>query len=160
MSEAPWLAPVSPDIVWFDGADAKRFLNDLISQEIGDMRPGETRRSFLLGPQGKLDIVFADAGEQLLKNIARPVRIYSAHPDGAGSVAPPPLALSHAAFAFAYVFGDLASAKAVVEQAVALNPNLAAGWATSECCAPSSAPARCPNARCAVCLLRAEKLRN
>jgi adenylate cyclase len=41
------------------------------------------------------------------------------------------LALSHAAFAFAYVFSDLASAKAVVEQAVALNPNLAAGWATS-----------------------------
>jgi folate-binding protein YgfZ len=32
-----------------------RFLNDLISQEIGSMEAGEVRRSFLLGPQGKLD---------------------------------------------------------------------------------------------------------
>ena len=57
MFENPWLAPVSPDVVWFDGADAKRFLNDLISQEIGDMDVGEARRSFLLGPQGKLDFI-------------------------------------------------------------------------------------------------------
>lgn len=54
-SEAPWLAPETPDLVWFAGDDAKRFLNDLISQEIGDMEPGEARRSFLLGPQGKLE---------------------------------------------------------------------------------------------------------
>jgi folate-binding protein YgfZ len=50
-----WIAPESPDLVWFGGADAERFLNDLISQEIGDMQPGESRRSLLLGPQGKLD---------------------------------------------------------------------------------------------------------
>jgi len=43
--------------VWFGGADAVRFLNDLISQDIGDMETGETRRSFLLGPQGKLDFL-------------------------------------------------------------------------------------------------------
>jgi folate-binding protein YgfZ len=41
--------------VWFAGADAVRFLNDLISQEIADMEPGSVRRSLLLTPQGKLD---------------------------------------------------------------------------------------------------------
>lgn len=53
MSET-WIAPVSPDVVWFSGDDALRFLNDLISQEMGDMADGEVRRSFLLEPQGKL----------------------------------------------------------------------------------------------------------
>jgi len=53
MSE-PWIAPTRPELVWFSGADALRFLNDLISQEIGDMVDGEARRSFLLEPQGKL----------------------------------------------------------------------------------------------------------
>lgn len=52
---APSLAPTTPDLVWFAGADAPRFLNDLISQEIADMTPGTVRRSFLLTPQGKLD---------------------------------------------------------------------------------------------------------
>jgi folate-binding protein YgfZ len=52
---APHLAPTKPDLVWFGGADAVRFLNDLISQEIGDMEPGSVRRSLLLTPQGKLD---------------------------------------------------------------------------------------------------------
>jgi hypothetical protein len=41
--------------VWFTGPDAVRFLNDLISQEIGTAEPGLVRRSFLLTPQGKLD---------------------------------------------------------------------------------------------------------
>jgi folate-binding protein YgfZ len=53
-----WLAPEPVDIVWFSGADAERFLNDLISQEISDLEPGDSRRSFLLGPQGKLDFMF------------------------------------------------------------------------------------------------------
>lgn len=53
-SEPPRLAPAEPDLVWFSGADARRFLNDLISQEIGDLEPGTVRRSLLLGPQGKL----------------------------------------------------------------------------------------------------------
>lgn len=56
-SELPWLAPTAPDLVWFTGADATRFLNDLISQEIGDMGVGEARRSLLLGPQGKLQFL-------------------------------------------------------------------------------------------------------
>ena len=51
----PHLAPTQPELIWFGGADAIRFLNDLISQEIGDIEPGEVRRSFLLTPQGKLD---------------------------------------------------------------------------------------------------------
>lgn len=49
------LAPYSPDLVWFGGDDAERFLNDLITREIGDMLVGESRRSLLLQPQGKLD---------------------------------------------------------------------------------------------------------
>jgi tRNA-modifying protein YgfZ len=51
----PHLAPTTPDLVWFGGGDAIRFLNDLISQEIGTVEPGAVRRSFLLTPQGKLD---------------------------------------------------------------------------------------------------------
>lgn len=57
MSEGPWLAPVTPDVVWFSGADALRFLNDLVSQEIGDLEEGGSRRSLLLGPQGKLEFI-------------------------------------------------------------------------------------------------------
>lgn len=52
-----WIAPETPDLVWFSGPDAVRFLNDLISREIGDMKPGEARRSFLLEPQGKLSFL-------------------------------------------------------------------------------------------------------
>ena len=55
MTVQAWLAPEAPDLVWFHGADHVKFLNDLISQEIGSMSPGEVRRSFLLAPQGKLD---------------------------------------------------------------------------------------------------------
>lgn len=43
------------DVVWFSGADALTFLNDLISQEIGDLGEHEIVRSLLLSPQGKLD---------------------------------------------------------------------------------------------------------
>lgn len=50
-----WIAPRGADLVWFSGADSVRFLNDLISQEIAKMEPGQVRRSLLLGPQGKLD---------------------------------------------------------------------------------------------------------
>jgi folate-binding protein YgfZ len=53
-SDTAWIAPESPDVVWFSGADATRFLNDLISQEIADMADGAARRSLLLAPQGKL----------------------------------------------------------------------------------------------------------
>lgn len=55
MSSTVWIAPETPDLVWFRGSDAVRFLNDLISQEIDSMKPGEVRRGFLLAPQGKLD---------------------------------------------------------------------------------------------------------
>lgn len=60
----PHLAPTAPELVWFGGADAIRFLNDLISQEIGDLEPGTVRRSLLLTPQGKLDhIIWVLRGE-------------------------------------------------------------------------------------------------
>jgi tRNA-modifying protein YgfZ len=62
--DEPYLAPTSPELVWFGGADAIRFLNDLISQEIGTVGPGEVRRSLLLTPQGKLDhIIWVLRGE-------------------------------------------------------------------------------------------------
>ncbi len=50
-----YLAPISPDLVWFSGPDAVGFLNDLVSQEIEDMATGTVRRSLLLGNRGKLD---------------------------------------------------------------------------------------------------------
>lgn len=51
----PFIAPTTPELVWFTGPDAVRFLNDLISQEIGTAAPGEVSRSFLLTPKGRLD---------------------------------------------------------------------------------------------------------
>ena len=42
--------------------------------------------------RGKLDIAFEDAGDQQLKNIAWPVRVYRVSPGGAATAAPPPLA--------------------------------------------------------------------
>jgi folate-binding protein YgfZ len=53
----PRLVP-EPDVVWFRGADAVSFLNDLISQEIGTVQPGTVTQSLLLGPQGKLLFIF------------------------------------------------------------------------------------------------------
>ena len=38
---------------------------------------------------GRLDLAFEDMGEQALKNIARPVRVYRVHPVGAASAADP-----------------------------------------------------------------------
>lgn len=45
------------DLVWFGGADAVTFLESLISQNVIDQEPGTVRRSFLLGPKGKLTAV-------------------------------------------------------------------------------------------------------
>ncbi|MGH8871764.1 MAG: YgfZ/GcvT domain-containing protein [Acidimicrobiia bacterium] len=81
----PHLAPTTPELVWFSGDDSIRFLNDLISQEIGSLAPGEMRRSFLLTPQGKLDhlmwvlrgedevglVVDAGRGEDLAAKLGR-----------------------------------------------------------------------------------------
>ena len=52
-----WIAPAQTDLVWFSGADYLRFLNDILSQELGGLNPGEARRSLLLAPQGKLDFL-------------------------------------------------------------------------------------------------------
>ena len=43
--------------------------------------------------RGKLDIVFEDAGQQQLKNIERPVRVYRVRPTSAAAGPPPVLAL-------------------------------------------------------------------
>jgi folate-binding protein YgfZ len=45
------------DLVWFTGADAISFLENLISQNVAVQEPGTVRRSFLLGPQGKITAV-------------------------------------------------------------------------------------------------------
>jgi folate-binding protein YgfZ len=52
----PGLTP-APEVAWFRGDDAVKFLNDLISQEIGTLDPGTVTRSLLLGPQGKLSFI-------------------------------------------------------------------------------------------------------
>jgi folate-binding protein YgfZ len=40
--------------LWVVGPDAIRFVDGLVSQDVASMRDREVRRSFLLGPQGKL----------------------------------------------------------------------------------------------------------
>src|SRR5208282_1526730 len=45
--------------------------------------------------QGRFDIAFEDAGEQQLKNIARPVRVYRVRLSGAMAKAAPPLLDKH-----------------------------------------------------------------
>jgi folate-binding protein YgfZ len=42
------------ELVVVEGPDARRFLNDLLSQELETIRPDVAVRSFLLAPQGKL----------------------------------------------------------------------------------------------------------
>jgi folate-binding protein YgfZ len=42
------------ELVVVEGPDAKRFLNDLLSQDLDQLRPDKALRSFLLGPKGKL----------------------------------------------------------------------------------------------------------
>ena len=69
------LAPESPDLVWFRGADTIRFLNDLLSQEIALASPGSVLRSLLLEPQGKLDhILWVLRGEDEVGLITDPGR--------------------------------------------------------------------------------------
>ncbi len=74
-----------PELLWFRGDDAVRFLNDLISQEISALAPGSVVRSLLLGPRGKLDhllwvlrgdrevglIAEEDRGEELAATLGR-----------------------------------------------------------------------------------------
>jgi TolB-like protein/class 3 adenylate cyclase len=43
--------------------------------------------------RGKLDIALEDVGEQQLKNITRPVRVYRVAPVGAATLVPPPMVL-------------------------------------------------------------------
>lgn len=71
----PQLAPVAPDLVWFDGPDAIRFLNDLIAQEIADMEVGEVRRSLLLNARGRIDhVLWVLRGEEFVGLVTDPGR--------------------------------------------------------------------------------------
>lgn len=45
------------DALWVVGPDAIRFVDGLVSQDVASMQDREVRRSFLLGPQGKLRAV-------------------------------------------------------------------------------------------------------
>jgi folate-binding protein YgfZ len=79
------IAPIQPELVWFTGPDAIRFLNDLISQEIASLDPGQVTRSLLLTPQGKLDFILwvlrgedrvglvteDDRGDELISRLSR-----------------------------------------------------------------------------------------
>ena len=44
-------------MVTASGPDSIRFLNDILSQDVAGMTPGEVRQSLLLAPQGKLRAV-------------------------------------------------------------------------------------------------------
>lgn len=70
-----WIAPASPEIVWFEGPDAVSFLDAILSQDLQAMRPGEVARSFLLQPRGKLDhLMWVLRGDDLVGLVADPGR--------------------------------------------------------------------------------------
>ena len=50
------------------GADARSWLNGLVSADIGDLRPGEARRSLLLSPTGavRAEFTIAAVGDELM----------------------------------------------------------------------------------------------
>jgi folate-binding protein YgfZ len=70
-----WLAPEAADLVWFRGSDALRFLDDLLSQDLAGMAPGEVGRSLLLSPRGKLNhMLWVLRGEEELGLVTDPGR--------------------------------------------------------------------------------------
>lgn len=70
-----WIAPPTPDLVWFEGPDAVSFLDAILSQDLVAMSPGEVSRSFLLAPRGKLDhLLWVLRGEDLVGLVADPGR--------------------------------------------------------------------------------------
>lgn len=59
------------DLVWFGGTDAIDFLENLISQNVAAQEPGTVRRSFLLGPRGKITaLMWALRGEDRIGLLA------------------------------------------------------------------------------------------
>jgi tRNA-modifying protein YgfZ len=53
----PAVSPDPVELIWLTGQDAIRFINDLISQEVGSAVVGEVRRSLLLTPKGRIDFI-------------------------------------------------------------------------------------------------------
>ena len=77
------------ELVVVDGPDARKFLNNLLSQDLGQMQPDRAVRSFLLGPKGKLRAllwVFGVDGRFRVGHDSRPglnPRLVIGHHDGA-----------------------------------------------------------------------------
>jgi folate-binding protein YgfZ len=65
--------------VWFEGADAHGWLNDLLSVELEGIRPGEARRSLLLTPTGRIraavSITPFEGGYLALQDPSQPSRL-------------------------------------------------------------------------------------
>jgi len=74
---------VDGDDFWGDGVNIAARL-EALAEPGGICVSGRVQED----ANGKLDIVFENAGEQQLKNIARPVRVYRVRPNGAAKVAP------------------------------------------------------------------------
>jgi adenylate cyclase len=73
---------VEGDDFWGDGVNIAARL-EALAEPGGICVSGRVQED----AQGKLDIVFENAGEQQLKNIARPVRVYRIRPNGASKTA-------------------------------------------------------------------------
>ncbi len=65
-------------LLWAEGPDAVPFLQGILSQDIAAMTPGQTARSFLLEPRGKLqDLLWVLRGEERAGLVTTPARLDS-----------------------------------------------------------------------------------
>ena len=65
-------------LLWAEGPDAVDFLQGVLSQDVAAMSPGETARSFLLEPRGKLqDLLWVLRGEGRAGLVTTPARLDS-----------------------------------------------------------------------------------
>ena len=65
-------------LLWAEGPDAADFLQGVLSQDVAGMAPGETARSFLLEPRGKLrDLLWVLRGEGRVGLVTTPARLDS-----------------------------------------------------------------------------------
>ena len=75
---------IDGDDMWGDGVNVAARL-EALAEPGGICVSGRVQEDV----QGKLDVVFEDAGERELKNIARPVRVYRVRVEGEGTAAAP-----------------------------------------------------------------------
>lgn len=63
-------------LLWAEGPDAVSFLQGILSQDVAGMKPGQTARSFLLEPRGKLqDLLWILRGEERAGLVTTPARL-------------------------------------------------------------------------------------